>query len=293
MNSFNAILQSPPASKAAEINWPAARRQRPSFRWSDIWKAPLHDFPIRDEILYRYLPLVPDMEVLEVGPGSGFTAFRLARAVRRMTLVDVSVEVLAELRSQLDHLGNLRFIPADISRPGLPDKLSEKFDVAFGLDVFEYIADPAACLRNLAEVLRPGGELFLSYPNVPPPAGDGVTYFSRTEEIESLLTNAGFSEWKTFVVRFRPLAAGIYRVLHERPLEIYRRMRSGNQDIRPQIYEDTWAFRCRTKMLPYKVPLPAYWAAVEAAMRTSGDLFATEPATDGILGRQLVIRAWR
>src|SRR5579872_3259743 len=44
------------------------RAQRPSFRWSDLGRAPLHDFPIRDEILLSYFPLSGEMEMLEIGP---------------------------------------------------------------------------------------------------------------------------------------------------------------------------------------------------------------------------------
>src|SRR5258708_36464084 len=87
-----------PARRGVEIvtTW-----QRPAFRPSDIFKAPLHDFPIRDEILYQYLPLSPDMDVLEVGPGSGVTAFRVARRLRSLTLLDIAAANIAHLRGTL------------------------------------------------------------------------------------------------------------------------------------------------------------------------------------------------
>ena len=64
---------------------------RPGFRWADVLASPLHDFPIRDEILFQCMPPAPGSDVLEVGPGAGFTAFRLARRVGHITLVDVAV----------------------------------------------------------------------------------------------------------------------------------------------------------------------------------------------------------
>jgi 2-polyprenyl-3-methyl-5-hydroxy-6-metoxy-1,4-benzoquinol methylase len=272
---------------------PTVGKQRPSFRWSDIWKAPLHDFPIRDEILYQYLPLSPDMDVLEIGPGSGFTAFRLARQVRRMTLVDVAAEPLTELRRQLRHLPNVNFASADLSRPGLSEQLKQDFDAAFGLDVLEYVADPAACLRNLASVLRLGGESLLSYPNVPPPAGDGVTYFSKLSDLERVVAQAGFRNWQIFAVQLRPFIAEIYRALHEWPLQFYRARRNSSQDGKPQTYDATWTFQRRKRLLRYKVPLHLLWAVLEKALRVPGDLFEAEAVTEEILGRQLVIRACR
>jgi SAM-dependent methyltransferase len=268
-------------------------RQAPSLSLSDIWEAPLHDFPIRDEILYQYLPLSSVMDVLEIGPGSGFTAFRLARLVRSLTLVDVSAKSLAELGKQFRHSANLRCICADLTRPGSVVDLKQHFDVAFGLDVFEYLADPATCLRNLAEVLRVGGELFLTYPNVPPPLGDGVTYVSEYPELEQLLELAGFRSWEIFAVRLRPYPTWIYRVLHEWPLQVYRRLRKRSRLARPQVYDATWAFQERQKLSRFRSPLHLLWLVLGAVMRFAGDVFTSEPATKKVLGRQLVIRAWK
>ncbi len=270
-----------------------ALMQRPPFRLSDIWEAPLHDFPIRDEILYQYLPLSTDMDVLEIGPGSGFTAFRLARQVRSLTLVDVAAKSLAEVRQQLRPLTNVRCVCADVTRAGLTAELKQSFDAAFALDVFEYLVDPATCLRNLAEVLRPSGELFLSFPNVPPPQGDGVTYFSHLGQLEVLLDRAVFRRWQIFTVRLRRVAAVTHRLMHEWPLELFHRLRKDSCDDRPQKYEDTWAFRRLLPLKRCKWLIHLYWTLSERMIHLNGEVFEFEPATEDILGRQLVIRAWR
>ena len=38
--------------------------------------------------------------------------------------------------------------------------------------------------------------LLLSYPNVPPPRGDGVTWFERQQDLEGVIAGAGFSRWE-------------------------------------------------------------------------------------------------
>src|ERR1700687_1460937 len=267
--------------------------RRPSFRLTDIWKSPLNDFPIRDEILYQYLPISRTMDVLEIGPGSGFTAFRLARQVRSLTLVDVAAKSSAKLRKQLQPLANVRCVCADPARPGLPTELKQEFDAVFALDVFEYVVDPATCLQNLSQVLRSRGELFLSFPNVPPPKGDGITYFYRVTELADLLGRAGFREWEIFAVRQRPFARWVYSVAHDYPLRVYRQLRSGNPNRRPQTFEGSWVFNHREKLERFKIPLHLYWFLLGHTLRLGGDVFAMEPASDGILGRQLVIRAWK
>jgi SAM-dependent methyltransferase len=284
-----------PASEpmSAPGGWARGRTTRPPFRWADVVAAPLHDYPIRDEILFQHLALAPGSDVLEVGPGSGFTAFRLARHVRSITLVDVAPRALEELRRTLGHLPNVRFVCADVTATDLGGRLERTFDAAFGLDMFEYVTDPAACLRNLASVLRPGGELFLTFPNVPPPAGDGVTWFTDLAALEAMLADAGFTGWHIFAVRQRRFSAAVYTALHEWPLGAYRRLREGDKRARPQIYEATWAFQHRRWPLPVKAGLHLFWAVLGWTMRLGGDVFAAEPVGLQPLGRQLVIRATR
>ncbi len=269
------------------------RAQRPSFRWSDLWRAPLHDFPIRDEILLSYFPLSGEMEMLEIGPGSGFTAFWLARQVRHVTLLDVAEETVGELREQLGKLDNLDFVRGDASQPGLANILTRRFDAIFGLDVFEYIVNPAYSLKNLYSVLRPGGCLFLTFPNTPPPKGDGVTWFSTAEELEAMLGAAGFRRWEIFAIRVPPYARRVYAVGHEWPLHLYRRMRKSNPAGRPQSYEATWAFQNRRRWSRYRGFLHFWWGALAGVMRMGGALFEIDNSEGSLLGRQLVVRAWR
>lgn len=260
---------------------------------ADIFRAPLHDFPIRDEILSQYLPLAAGVDALEVGPGSGFTAFRLARRLRHVTLLDVAPLAIEELRRTLGRQPNIRFVCADVTAPGLADDLGRTYDAAFGLDMFEYVKDPAACLRNLAAVLRPGGELLLTFPNVPPPAGDGATWFTDLAALEAMLADAGFARWRIFAVRPRRLAAAVHAVMHDWPLRLYRHLRSGDKQARPQIYEATWAFQHRRRLARLKAGLHLYWLVLGLAMRLAGDIFVAEPVGDRPLGRQLVVRATR
>src|SRR5271168_621704 len=105
------------------------RMARPPAYISDIWRAPLTDLPIRDEILFQYLPLPESAEVLEIGPGSGFTAFRFSRLVKQLVIVDIAVENIERLRLSLKPVSNLDFTCWDISVPGLAEKLGRQFDV--------------------------------------------------------------------------------------------------------------------------------------------------------------------
>jgi SAM-dependent methyltransferase len=269
------------------------KRTRPPLPLSDLWHAPLHDFPIRDEALYQYLPLASDMDVLEIGPGSGITAFRLARQLRRLTLLDVAPANIARLRTTLGGDSSFRFICADICKPGLASLVGEQFDVVYGLEVFEFLPDPRMCLHNIGALLRPGGRLLLLFPNYPPPRSPGVTYFPNRSELDELLREAGFANWRVYAVRLRPHAHALYEYLHERPLRVYRELRSGGVPSRPQIYDETWTFRHRQRVEPFKVALHAGWRVLAAAMRLGGDCFERTPLENDILNRNLLLMAER
>jgi SAM-dependent methyltransferase len=280
-------------ARAEPLSEYIARPVRPPSRWSDVWKAPLHDFPLRDEIVFQFLPLSKDMDVLEIGPGSGFTAFRLSRIVRHITLVDVAIQTVTDLSRELGHLFNVSFIRADVSQPGLTAALNTTFDVIFALDVFEYIENPATCLSQLAAVLRAGGRLFLSYPNVPPPKGDGVNYFNSRADLEELLKASGFARWQISALHLRGIPRLIYNALHERPLNLFRKRRTKASEGNPQTYELTWAFSQKNKLGRYKLPLHLCWLTLGILMNAAGKPFVAEPVSDSIRGQQLLIQAWK
>jgi SAM-dependent methyltransferase len=293
MSGLNPATQTIGAPKATKLDWPAPRKQRPSFRWSDIWRAPLHDFPIRDEILYQFLPLLPEMDVLEIGPGSGFAAFRLVRRVRSLTLLDISAENIARLRGVLKGLPNLEFISGDVCSPTLSSSGCRQFHAIFGLEVLEDVPDPSTCFKNLAAMLAKGGHLLLQWPNYPPERTGGVTYFETLRELDSLLESAGFEEWALFSLRLRPYAAFLFRTFHERPLRLYRRLRSGQRGKRPRIYDQTWSFQHGQRLERYKVLLHGAWTVLHLAFRLGGDSFERTLIEQGSIQRNLLLVARR
>jgi len=295
-------IRRPAAPRPSETKRPApARRgveivttsQRPAFRPSDFFRAPLHDFPIRDEILYQYLPLSANMDVLEVGPGSGVTAFRVAPRLRSLTLLDIAAANVAHLRDALAGQPNLRFVCADVCQPGLGAQLGRTFDAAYAIEVFELLPDPEQCLRNFAEVLRPGGRLLLQFPNYPPSLSPGMTHFRTKAELGRLLQRAGFAQWNVCSLRLRPHAWFLYEHLHERPIRAYRRHRSRNGHDRPLIYDESWAFQHGRRLEPFKYALHTAWAALSAAMRVGGPVFDHSAVGDDILNRNLIVLARR
>ncbi len=110
----------------------------------------------REDIL-PYLP--PDAaEVLDVGCGRGMTgALVQDRLGCRVTGIELNPEVAADAAERLH-----RVIVGDVETLDLGDR----FDAVVATELFEHLSYPETFLRKMAELLRPGGRIVLSVPNV-------------------------------------------------------------------------------------------------------------------------------
>jgi len=268
------------------------RLPRRKLKWSEILAAPVHDFPIRDEILHQFVPKLPGLKLLEVGPGSGFTAYTLCISVEQLTLVDCAEGTVSDLQEKLGLSGNVRLMRFDICQPGMAAHLGETYDLVFGLDMFEYVSNELQGMKNLADVTRSGGVMFLTFPNFIPPRGDGVTWYVHRLELQKSLSRAGFRRWEILCVSLKPYARAVFTVMHEWPLRLYRRLRKKNA-VTPQTYESTWAFQNRRRLQRSKPLLLCYWALLKFILRLGGELFQAKAAPENLLSRQLVVLAWK
>jgi len=111
------------------------------------------------------IPLLPAgcaERVLEVGCGTGDTLAYLQQLGRCAWTCGVELfpDAGNAARERLDqvHIGNIEHIDLPIE-PG-------SLDVILCLDVFEHLIDPWSTANRLAALLRPGGSLIASIPNV-------------------------------------------------------------------------------------------------------------------------------
>jgi SAM-dependent methyltransferase len=98
--------------------------------------------------------------VLDVGFGNGLVLQHLRDRYAERVGVDLALNRHAlGLRKE-----GIKVVKADVAR-GLPFKAAS-FDLVVSLDVIEHVFDPLSFLVELRRVLRPGGRLLLSTPNV-------------------------------------------------------------------------------------------------------------------------------
>jgi 2-polyprenyl-3-methyl-5-hydroxy-6-metoxy-1,4-benzoquinol methylase len=107
--------------------------------------------------------VVTNEDVLDVGCGRGVLDEEIAARGNRVVGIDNIPP--SQVSKALD-----RYIVTDLQKDGLdPDSeqlAGRQFDKILLLDVIEHLPDPAAILRACQKLLRPGGQLIVSVPNV-------------------------------------------------------------------------------------------------------------------------------
>jgi SAM-dependent methyltransferase len=110
---------------------------------------------------------VADGELLDLGCGSGELAGHLAAAGYVMTGCDISPQMLRRAAAA-DSRHAVRWIRLEPRWRALPFPVAS-LDGVVAASVLEYVPDPAAVLGECARVLRPGGVLLCTVPNVAHP----------------------------------------------------------------------------------------------------------------------------
>ena len=108
------------------------------------------------------LPLTPGSVVADIGAGSGYYTFRMARRVPegRVYAVEVQDEFIASLQARAEREGasNVTVVRGNEQGPNLPDS---SIDLAIMVDVYHELAYPREMLAAVCKALRPNGQLLL------------------------------------------------------------------------------------------------------------------------------------
>lgn len=168
----------------------------------------------------RRLELRGDEQVLDAGCGSGRVTEMLLERLPdgRVVALDGSPAMVAQARDRLARFDDrVEYVVADLREP-LP--IHDPVDAILSTATFHWIHDHRALYRNLASVVRPGGQLVAQYGGgentasirrVLATIGDGWTgdtFFAWPDETRRWLAAAGFvdaSVWlKEEPTRFEP-----------------------------------------------------------------------------------------
>jgi ArsR family transcriptional regulator len=113
-----------------------------------------------EKALLAMLPRSDTWEHLDIGTGTGRILEVVGERVSRAVGIDLSREMLAVARANLERVGaaNCQVRQGDMNRLPLP---AESFDVATLHLALHYAEDPGVAIAEAARVLRPGGRLIV------------------------------------------------------------------------------------------------------------------------------------
>ena len=130
-------------------------------------------------VAYRYAAgFIDGKDVLDAGCGVGYGAAMLAETARHVLGIDRERDAVAYAGAHYarPNVEYRRLDLADLST------LDERFDVAVCFQVIEHLSDPGRFLDDLRSVLRSGGVIIITTPNVRRPAANqGANPFHASE----------------------------------------------------------------------------------------------------------------
>ena len=116
----------------------------------------------RTDLLIAGLSLSEDSVVADIGAGTGYFTFPVAKRVSRGKVfsVDIQPEMLARIarRKAVENVANVETVLGEVADPKLPDN---ELDLAFIVDAYHEFSFPREMGERLKEALKPGGQLVL------------------------------------------------------------------------------------------------------------------------------------
>ncbi len=108
--------------------------------------------------LQKNVPLLPTMNLLEFGCGTGLVSMELHHLVASITLLDTSAGMIEVLQKKIAHheIGNMRPFLGDLS---VIDPSKENFDLIYSNMALHHVVNTEQTLAEMVELLKPGGVL--------------------------------------------------------------------------------------------------------------------------------------
>ncbi|MDQ3056918.1 MAG: methyltransferase domain-containing protein [Pseudomonadota bacterium] len=136
-----------------------------AYQGIPIFAAPgLHELALA--CLSSVMPATASVDVLELGAGGGAMSLRLADHGYRVWASDL-------FEDSFTPRAKIPFQTLDLNRP-FAEAVGRQFDAVVALELVEHLENPHHFLRQCRVLLRPGGTLLLSTPNLANPVSQAM-----------------------------------------------------------------------------------------------------------------------
>ena len=151
----------------------------------------------RTDLLVKGLNLKPSDTVADIGAGSGYFSFRMAKLVPQgqVFAVDISPQMIGIVRSKMAQEKVINVVPVQstIKQTKLPPN---SVDAALIVDAYHEFSHPLEMATSILASLKPGGKLILIEYRMEDPSVPIKLLHKMTEkQAKAEMKNAGF-EWE-------------------------------------------------------------------------------------------------
>ena len=151
----------------------------------------------RTDLLVKGLNLKPSDTVADIGAGSGYFSFRMAKLVPQgqVFAVDISPQMIGIVRSKMaqEKVNNVVPVQSTIKQTKLPPN---SVDAALIVDAYHEFSHPLEMASSILTSLKPGGKLILIEYRMEDPSVPIKLLHKMTEkQAKAEMKNAGF-EWE-------------------------------------------------------------------------------------------------
>tara|TARA_A100000171_G_scaffold51056_1_gene64216 strand:+ start:3166 stop:3828 length:663 start_codon:yes stop_codon:yes gene_type:complete len=151
------------------------------------------------EFVLNLLGDLTDKTVADVGAGSGYFTFKIARKAKKVIALDIDPNSLEYIQNQKSIVGSwadnidTRLTPADV-----PNLLDNEVDIVLIVNTYAYIPNKSQYLSRLKKGMKHGGLLvIIDFKTGEIPVGPSDEAKVSSETLEQSLKQAGFSNTKT------------------------------------------------------------------------------------------------
>ena len=156
----------------------------------------------RTDLLIKGLNLKPTDSVADIGAGSGYFSFRMAKLVPdgKVYAVDISPQMIGIVRSKMakEQVSNVVPVQSTITQTKLSPN---SVDAALIVDAYHEFSHPLEMATSILKSLKPGGKLILIEYRMEDPSVPIKLLHKMTEkQAKAEMKNAGFKWEKTLTM---------------------------------------------------------------------------------------------
>lgn len=153
-SAIQQVLAQSEKGRLDEAAFPAYSHRNPLINWL-FWQR------LRKVMDYVHSP-TPYAKILDFGCGSGVMLPYLSSISTQVTAMDVDLLPIQSVQKYISLPQNVEV--KDATKIAIHDLQANSYDLIIALDVLEHVHDLPQTLRDLLELLKPGGRLIVSGP---------------------------------------------------------------------------------------------------------------------------------